>query len=209
MATFVKGIGVENATAYKLFKKNGDQYTEIATAEPQKVNIDFNIEGYVSADGVDYPNDNVKHTTFIPISLLVDDEDGYCLRYLNYENEGYPKILFYDSSYNVVATINAEQIATDTVTAKWIKDKAAQKAPTATYVIFNSALNAPLKDYVTVNGIFFELDNYASVLPAGQKHYLVAKAIGEGDVDLNGDGVIYQDSDYFGDEFQEPLEYTA
>ena len=75
------------------------------------------------------------------------------------------------------------------------------KQHNANYVVFTVDVNADLW-YYTPNKINFRLDeltDFWQVLTAGETHQLVVKAIGEGGVDLNGDNIIYADSDYSND----------
>ena len=205
MANNLIGAPVANATAYKLFKKNGSNYTEVASAGVQLTKLKFTNDGYYDYTGKWYINQSfgIKSTDFIPITALANDTDGYCLRYLEAMETGYPKVAFFSKNFTFMgaAGVDILQGGNTSATAFAVERITVARdevAPGAAYAVF---VSGPADDYagandsVTIKGIYFNLDE-VSGLASGTTHSLVVQAIGEGGTDLNGDGIIYTDSGY-------------
>lgn len=208
MANNLIGLPVENATAYKLFKKNGTNYTELATAGVQPTKLKFTNEGYYDYDGKWHINQGsgVKSTDFIPITALADDTDGYCLRYLEPGAPEFPKAVFFSKNFTFMGAasiyvLQAGNESATSFTAQQIKTAMGDmevNAVGAAYVVFTSGRGDDYlgaNDSATIKGIYFNLDEVQG-LASGTTHSLVVQAIGEGGTDLNGDGIIYTDSGY-------------
>ena len=208
MANNLIGAPVANATAYKLFKKNGSNYTEVASAGVQLTKLKFTNEGYYDYEGKWYIDQGIgaRSTDFIPLTALANDSDGYCLRYLEPGAPEYPKAVFFSKNFTFMgaASIYVLQMGNETATAftvDQIKNSMSDmevNAAGAAYVVFISGRGddySGANDSVTIKGIYFNLDEVQG-LASGTTHSLVVKAIGEGGTDINGDGIIYTDSGY-------------
>lgn len=205
MANNLIGAPVANATAYKLFKKNGTNYTEVASANVQLTKLKFTNDGYYDSTGKWYINQSlgVKSTDFIPITALANDTDGYCLRYLEAEETPYPKVAFFSKNFTFMGSAGVDILQGGNTSAtafavERITVARDEVAPGAVYAVFMSGTvddYAGANDSVTIKGIYFNLDE-VSGLASGTTHSLVVQAIGEGGTDINGDGIIYTDSGY-------------
>lgn len=205
MANNLIGAPVANATAYKLFKKNGSNYTEVASATVQLTKLKFINDGYYDSTGKWYINQSsgVKSTDFIPITALANDTDGYCLRYLETMETAYPKVAFFSKNFTFMGSAGVDILQGGNTSAtafavERIMVARDEVAPGAAYAVFMSGTvddYAGANDSVTIKGIYFNLDE-VSGLASGTTHSLVVQAIGEGGTDINGDGIIYTDSGY-------------
>ena len=218
MSIFIKGDAVTHAKSYKLYKIKGDEKLEVATISPTKLIRDFNIGGIVLEDGSLGVGDKENlYTDFIPVDSLADDENtNVCVNLSNLSYGPFQSAVFYEISgsfSNACDSMSYNQLKNIGFKAEAIKSYAEESG--AKYVVFNSKQDDAYPFWVCVSkgGIFFDLNDYADALPAGEIHYLVVKAIAptEG-FDTNDDGTIdtyYADSDYGGDASGNPLEYVA
>ena len=204
MANNIIGAPIAHATAYKLLKKSGSDYQELATAEAKLTNLGFTNDGYYDYDGNWYisAETGIKSTDFIPIYALANDTDGYCLRYLEAMETAHPKVAFFSSNFTFMGSAGVDILQDGNTSAtafavERITIARDEVAPGAAYAVFISGTAddyAGANDSVTINGIYFNLDEITS-LGTGT-HTLVVQAIGEGRTDVNEDGIIYIDSDY-------------
>ena len=217
MSKLLKGNAVYGATSYKLFTKSGDSYTLIDTVEEKNIVVKntFGNKGYIDNSGnlVSGTNDAYEkfHSDMFNINELANGQGGYCVGAFDISYTNYPKICFFADNTlgSFIKGVFVNEISgTDdriTITAEQIR----AYANGAKYVIFNSDVERTTEsgeDVVyTYKGFEFDLEKYE--FPSGT-NYLVVKAVGEGGVDINGDGKIYTDSDYGGDVNGNPLEYT-
>lgn len=217
MSLFVRGSGIEKATAYDLLRKVGNTYEKVwrKTFGKQQPEI---MSGYINESGASATSQYAKYSEMIDVTDF-DENDNTTQAFTMLSSimgvSGALLIAFYTKKedytsfvYGYTANELTELWGADYTGANLV-DLAQQHK--ANYVVFTVDVNADLW-YYTPNKINFRLDEYVNfwnVLPAGQTHYLVVKAIGEGGVDLDGDGIIYSDSDYGGDADGNPLEYTA
>jgi hypothetical protein len=206
MANNLIGAPVANATSYKLFKKNGSNYTEVASANVQLTNLEFTNDGYYDFDGKWHIDQGygARSTDFIPLTALANDSDGYCLRYLEPMENTYPKVVFFSKNFTFMGAadiyaLQAGNASATTFTVDQIKaTMTGANATGAAYAVFISGWDddySGANDSVTIKGIYFNLDE-VSGLASGTTHSLVVQAIGEGGTDVNGDGIIYTDSGY-------------
>lgn len=197
--TDIKGNAIENAVGYQLFKKVDENYTSIASYNCGNDYECFTAGAKLTSDGAltsntDWVNELV--TDFILVDHLANNKDNMCaLVHPDSSDSSRVVIAFYktnDGSTFVTGATYNEWMNSVGVTAEDVKLSA--ESAGAKYVRFSSPKNETVPCYVCfTNEILFPLDDLK--LDVGT-HQLVVKAIGEGDVDLNGDGTIYQDSDY-------------
>ncbi len=213
MATFVKGAAIPNAREYGLYKKVGETFESVAFRTKGRDENIFIVDGYIDSQGrLQEGHAEACYTNFIHVDAL--------------ENEPISGACFYVSPTSSVKAVNFYEDADETtfVGAMPYDDtmlgthgvydvKYCAEAFGAKYIRFSGL--ADEQNFVCfTNNIFFALDQYKDKLPKGETHHLVVQAIGEGGVDLDGDGVIYADSDYGGkadaqgNPTSEPLEYT-
>lgn len=207
MAVVVKGNPIPNALSYSLHKKVGDDYEFIANQQIGK--IDLFEPGGIDSNGQPDESDR-NRTSFIHVSQLVDDPSVHkCVNTGMFIPEStHPVVIFYcRNNYSSFRTyLTYDDLSDVGSTAEKIKEYARKQG--ANFVIFCFESQA-LSPWVNLtNDIFFNLDAYENALTAGQTHQLVVKAIGEGDTDIDGDGIIYEDSEYGGDENGNPLDYN-
>ena len=213
MSKLLKGNAVYGATSYKLFTKSGDSYTLIDTVEEKNVVVKntFGNKGYIDNSGNLVDNVNAAyekyHSDMFNINELANGPGGYCVGAFDSSYNEYPKICFFADNTlgSFIKGVFVNEGVGDTLTVEQIR----AYANGAKYVIFNSDTEKVTdsgQDVVyTYKGFEFDLEKYE--FPNGT-NYLVVKAIGEGGVDINGDGKIYTDSDYGGDANGNPLEYV-
>lgn len=200
MSFFVRGAAIPNATAYNLMKKTGDAYHTIAI---QPVNKSLAIDyGYITSEGI--PGGEMKYgfSDFINVDSLPKTEGilsfSGVVTVSSYGSEDYSDFLGIQSvGSGSLEGGNATGVTVDAATLKSYSNN-------VKFIVLSGEKTMSM----SYSEIFFCLDDYADLLPAGQTHHLVVKAIGEGGVDLDGDGIIYSDSDYGGDADGKPLEYT-
>ena len=220
MAKFVRGIGIENATAYELYKKNGDNYEFVARKYIGKRDCNgysyaITQSGWLIGSTISTTSGMIDVTDFdennntkeaLKISKPTDYRSEYlaCAFYKTKNTNSFVGGYTWNA-FNLHLTIG-----TKIFTGKKIAELA--KSLGANYVRFCGApTNGEENPFwiYTPNKINFRLDEYTSKLPEGETHQLVVKALGEGGVDLNGDGVIYEDSEYCLGKDGKPLSYTV
>ena len=200
MSTFVKGNAIANAKKYWLYKKDNDNYSLVAAHYCGLHTDAFMFNAYIGSGGKFYEGGGSICTDFIHVDSLANDSDtNVCARlYSDADVPSKPIVVFYKNfgdytSYVTSLTFEDIGFVGNGLSAEYIKSVA--KNYGASYVVFCSKQESGTWVCFTKD-IFFCLDDYADRLPTGQTHYLVVKAIGEGGEDLDGDGVIYADSEY-------------
>lgn len=216
MAVFVRGSGIEKATAYDLLRKVGDTYEKVwrKTFGKQQPEI---MSGYINESGASATSQYAKYSEMIDVTDF-DENDNTTQAFTMLSSiagvSGALVVAFYTKKEDYTSFVYG--YTADELTELWGADYtganlvAFAQQHKANYVVFTVDVNADLW-YYTPNKINFRLDEYVNfwnVLPAGQTHYLAVKAIGEGGVDLDGDGKIYADSGNGGDASGEPLVYA-
>lgn len=213
MATFVKGSAVPNATAYELYRVNGDE-GYIAIDRKLCGEVKCTDKGQITQDGTLMSFDKWVNSGFIDVTDLANNDKGYCTRVNGYEAEYVFHLGFY-ADKNYALFVGGKSYRSDdyvhqkdhktTITAEEIKSLAEEYGAKYVIICSDTAYEGCEELLVTfTNEINFRLDDLG--LPFGT-HSLLVKAIGEGDVDLDGDGIIYEDSEYGGDVNGDPLLY--
>lgn len=201
----IKGNGVPNAKGYELRMKYTDQGT------PEYPLIDFKMVGKVKYDIQDYVDSNGgfvanlsywRRTDFVDVNELANDELGFCVT-VNGEQYDTLNYAFY-SEKNVASFIKGSMVtegenSPTMLEAYDLQDKARECG--AKYIVFCSDTqyeDCPELVVNLKNHINFNLDDYEDFFNSWdvQEFELIVKAIGEGDIDTDGDGIIYADSDY-------------
>ena len=206
MANNLIGAPVANATGYRLLKKSGNTYQEVASTDVKLTKLKFTNEGYYDMSGkwyIDEQGLGVKSTDFVPITSLSNDTDGVCLRYLEADVTPWPKVAFFSTNFTFIGaagvdTLQGSNTTQTSFSVERILVARDEVAPGAVYAVFSSGAYddyGGANDSVTIKGIYFNLDE-VSGLASGTTHTLVVQAIGEGGTDINGDGIIYTDSGY-------------
>lgn len=200
-----------------VYSQNKFSYQEIATKPVGK--DDTANEGYLKTDGTMslIPYENLHVTPIIDIEDLADgvvhngavDLVG-CAYLTKFDTNtlDYMSASFYSerSLESVVWAVRHSEISPIGSLVKLEDIKSIADAHGAKYVSFCG--KGTVYTYRTEE-IRFDLDFYKEYLPEGEVHLLVVQAIGEGGEDLNGDGKIYEDSDYCLDASGNPLVYMV
>lgn len=221
MATFVKGNAIENAVEYELYEKTEDDKYSLVTYAPCGKNYTFfdkvGLHGtHIDDDGnltYDGSEEDDCCTWFIHVDDLVDDETtGICVSiHPNYDHSNWIAVAYYRGCTDYGTIFGGGMAFNNQDYVGWHAEDIRYMAASynAKYVVFYSKRDPSngINPWVnTRKDIMFRPDDYN--LPQGV-HQLVVKAIGEGGVDLDGDGVIYEDSDYCLGADGNPLSYTC
>lgn len=188
---YIKGAAIENAKSYKLLKVADDQYTDIGEQVIGKQNEGF-TRGYVDNTGAFVSDETIGwgYTDFIHINQLADINGACVMLTPDTDNSiNYYVASFYaDNDVNsFVSGLTYNDMNSSGFAAEDVVHYA--QSQNAKYVVFSSRLRNAESLWVNfTDSIFFNLDEYADILTAGENYTLVVKAY--------GDGVNYIDSNY-------------